>query len=139
MKKRDHSIVTLVGLSVLLSMAALIAAAAAISSHSTTIVKYSSARTAAPHVATALQTVRIVMRDPGCHWFQAGNGFKRTMNVKGPVKLMNFDEAALKVVGPSGTRIEKIGAPLRLSPGIYRITMVGQASDDNHLRLTVRS
>jgi hypothetical protein len=51
--------------------------------------------------------------------------------------LTNMDEAALKIVGPSGTVRQSVGAHLRLAPGKYRITMVGQASDDNHLTLTV--
>lgn len=139
MNTRDRSIFPLIGLSVFLSLAAIIAAAAAIADHSTTTVRYARGNTAMMRPAAATQTVRIVMHDPGCHFFQTGNGLKRTMTVTGPVRLMNMDEAALKVSGADGTQIEKVGAPLRLAPGTYRITMVGQAADDNHLRLTVRS
>jgi len=83
------------------------------------------------------KTVTVVMHDPGCHWFAVGNQFKTTLTVKGPIQLRNFDEAALKVVGPGGAKLDKIGAALTLSHGVYKITMVGQAPDDNHLKLTV--
>jgi hypothetical protein len=139
MKTRDRSIFPLIGLSVFLSMAAMIAAAAAIASHSTTVVKYAAPKSAVARGMAQMHTVRVIMHDPGCHWFQTSHGLKQSMTVTGTVNLMNMDEAALKVVGPNGTRIEKIGAPLRLGAGTYRITMVGQASDDNHLRLTVKS
>jgi len=42
------------------------------------------------------------MHDPGCHWFAAGSALKTTLSVKGPVKLRNLDEAALKVAGAKG-------------------------------------
>ena len=77
------------------------------------------------------------MHDPGCHWFAAGDALKTTVSVKGPIQLRNLDEAALKVVGPAGTRLEKVGKQIVLARGVYKITMVGQAADDNHLKLTV--
>ena len=56
----------------------------------------------------------------------------------GPVTLLNLDEAALIVKGPNGTKIERVGAKLTLkAKGTYHITMVKQASDDNHLTLKV--
>lgn len=81
--------------------------------------------------------LNVVMKDPGCHWFQTDAGLKTSTSVKGPVRLMNMDEAALKVVGPSGTIIDHVGKSVVLPSGKYRITMVGQASDDNHLKLAV--
>jgi hypothetical protein len=55
------------------------------------------------------------------------------------VTLLNQDEAALKIKGPGGTEIEKVGAKVTLrAKGLYKITMVGQAADDNHLKLTIR-
>ena len=52
--------------------------------------------------------------------------------------LLNLDEAALIVEGPAGTKIDRVGAKLTLkAKGIYRITMVKQATDDNHLILKV--
>ena len=43
--------------------------------------------------------VTVVMHDPGCHWFSVNGTFKTKLAVKGPAKLFNVDEAALKVVG----------------------------------------
>ena len=85
----------------------------------------------------------VAMKDPGCHWFYVGGGPNHRQYVKslsrvGPVTLLNLDEAALIVKGPSGTKIERVGAKLTLkAKGIYHITMVKQASDDNHLTLKV--
>lgn len=87
--------------------------------------------------AHAEKTVTVVMRDPGCHWFQVGTSFRTSLVVKGPVSLVNYDIAALKVAGESGTKLDKQGVKLTLTAGTYRITMVGQAPDDNHLRLVV--
>jgi hypothetical protein len=43
------------------------------------------------------------------------------------------------IKGPGGTRIEKVGAKLKLrAKGTYRITMVKQAPDDNHLVLRIK-
>jgi hypothetical protein len=85
-----------------------------------------------------VQTVRIVMHDPGCHWFQTSTGIARTLRVNGNlVKLVNQDEAALKIIGTSETTVEKVGGNVRLGSGTYRITMVGQKPDDNHLKLVV--
>jgi hypothetical protein len=54
------------------------------------------------------------------------------------VTLLNLDEAALIIKGPGGTKTERVGAKLTLrAKGIYRITMVRQAPDDNHLTLKV--
>ncbi|HST17634.1 MAG TPA: hypothetical protein VLK36_08190 [Gaiellaceae bacterium] len=86
---------------------------------------------------TQSKSVTVVMKDPGCHWFAVGGAFKTTLSVKGPIQLRNFDEAALKVVGPNGAKLDKVGKQLALSRGVYKITMVGQAPDDNHLKLTV--
>jgi hypothetical protein len=56
-----------------------------------------------------------------------------------PVALVNLDEAALKIVGPGSTKIERVGANLTLKAnGVYTITMVGQAPDDQHLKLTIK-
>ena len=86
---------------------------------------------------TNAKTVTVVMHDPGCHWFAVGKAFKTSLAVKGPVVLRNVDEAALRVVGPHGTKLDPVGKELRLGHGLYRITMVGQAPDDNHLTLDV--
>jgi hypothetical protein len=98
-----------------------------------------SAAAAAPSKAPLI----IAMRDPGCHWFYVGGGPNHRQYVKsvtrsGPVTLLNLDEAALIVKGPGGTKIEKVGTKLTLNAkGTYRITMVKQAPDDNHLVLKI--
>jgi len=100
------------------------------------------ATSAASGAATKAPLI-IAMRDPGCHWFYTGGGpsdrhYTKSVARSGPVTLLNLDEAALIVKGPAGTKIEQVGAKLTLkAKGIYRITMVKQAADDNHLILTV--
>ena len=90
---------------------------------------------AAPQAA---QTVTVAMHDPGCHWFQVGpNSFEKAETVQGPVVLANNDEAALMIAGPSGTKTDPVGGTVSLARGTYRVTMVGQAPDDNHLKLVV--
>lgn len=88
--------------------------------------------------AAAPRTVTVTMHDPGCHWFLAHGKFLRTLSVTGPVSLLNTDEATLEVAGEAGTKLDRVGARLPLARGTYRITMVGQAPTDNHLRLVVR-
>jgi hypothetical protein len=91
------------------------------------------------HPAHATPTkVTVVMHDPGCHWFSANGAFTTKLAVRGRAKVLNVDEAALKVVGAGATRRVGIGKTMLLGPGTYAITMVGQASDDNHLKLVVR-
>jgi hypothetical protein len=98
---------------------------------------------AAPAAAAPTRVV-VAMHDPGCHWFYNGGGpdhrvFSKTLVRRGPVTLVNLDEASLKIVGPGGTKIERVGAKLTLkAKGVYRITMVAQAPDDNHLKLTIK-
>ena len=88
--------------------------------------------------ASAPTTVTVAMHDPGCHWFLVGGKYMRSLAVKGPVSLVNFDEAALKIAGGSGMRLDAVGKKVALVRGTYRITMVGQAPDDNTLRLIVK-
>jgi len=93
---------------------------------------------AAPATA-APRTVQIRMHDPGCHWFYVGGKYTTKYSVRGPITIKNLDEAALKFVGPGGTKLEPVGKSLTLThAGTYKITMVGQAPDDNHLKLVVR-
>jgi hypothetical protein len=89
--------------------------------------------------SAANSTLVVAMRDPGCHWFQVGSKFTKSVVRHGTVTLVNHDEAALVVKGPGGTKIEKVGAKLKLrAKGTYRITMVHQAADDNHLVLKIK-
>jgi hypothetical protein len=98
---------------------------------------------AAP-VGAAPATLIVAMKDPGCHWFYTGGGpnnrkYVKTIVRTGPVTLLNLDEAALIIKGPGGTKKEPVGAKLTLkAKGVYRITMVKQAPDDNHLKLTIK-
>jgi hypothetical protein len=86
----------------------------------------------------------VAMRDPGCHWFYLGGGpnhrnYALSVTQRGPVPLVNLDEAALKIKGPGGTKLERVGAKLTLrAKGVYTITMVGQAPDDKTLKLTIK-
>jgi hypothetical protein len=84
------------------------------------------------------RTVTVAMHDPGCHWFSVNGTFTRSLTVTGTVRLRNLDEAALVVAGPAGVRHVAVGKVITVVKGAYRITMVHQAADDNHLRLTVR-
>jgi hypothetical protein len=80
----------------------------------------------------------VAMHDPGCHWFYVGGKYTKTAAQRGPVTLLNRDEATLIVKGPGGTRLEKVGAKLTVrGKGTYRINMVHQAPDDNTLVLRV--
>jgi hypothetical protein len=102
------------------------------------LVSAAGATASATRHTMAPKTITVVMRDPGCHWFSVGSGFKTSLNVTGPVSLRNLDMAALKIAGPNGVQLDRVGGKIVLSRGTYRITMVGQARDDNHLRLVVR-
>ena len=90
------------------------------------------------HQATP-KTLNIVMHDPGCHWFSIGGKFTKTATVHGGrVRLVDLDEAALKVASSQGMRHIPVGKSIVLSRGNYVIMMVRQAPDDNYLRLSVR-
>jgi hypothetical protein len=99
---------------------------------------------AAPTTGGSGKQLIVAMHDPGCHWFYNGGGpnnrtYTKTAVRTGPVTLLNLDEAALIVKGPGGAKIDKVGAKLTLkAKGLYRITMVKQAPDDNHLKLTIK-
>lgn len=86
----------------------------------------------------SVKTVSVVMHDPGCHWFSAGGKYVKTLTVKGPVALANYDEKTLLVASASGVKPDPIMKKITLEPGTYKITMVKQASDDNTLKLVVR-
>lgn len=93
---------------------------------------------------TSTTKLVVAMHDPGCHWFYVGGGpnhrkFVKSVTRTGAVRLVNLDEDALVIKGPKGTVKEKVGATLTLkAKGLYKITMVKQAPDDNHLRLTIK-
>jgi hypothetical protein len=102
----------------------------------------SHAAVAAPAVKTPARAarsaaVKVVMRDPGCHWFAVGSKFKTKLAVSGGAKLLNLDEATLKIKGAGSAKRVNVGRTVALGHGTYTITMVGQKSDDNTLHLTV--
>ena len=76
----------------------------------------------------------VVMHDPGCHAFLVNGHFKKSMTVKGPVTLANYDEAPLVI----RHHLVKVGKSVRLTKGVYVIKMIHQAPDDNTLKLTVK-
>ena len=87
---------------------------------------------------TAPKTLRIVMHDPGCHWFKIQGKLTRTATVNAAhVRLVDLDEAALKVASRQGMRHIPVGKSIVVGRGNYVIMMVGQAPDDNYLKLTV--
>jgi hypothetical protein len=85
-----------------------------------------------------IRTLKVVMHDPGCHWFLVHGKVAKTASVRGPIRLKNLDEAALKVASRSKLRFVKVGRSIVLARGHYVVMMVGQAIDDNYLKLTVR-
>ena len=86
----------------------------------------------------ASKTVKIVMHDPGCHWFVVHGKYVKTNAVKANrVRLVDQDEAALKVASRHGMRHIAVGKSIVVGRGSYVIMMVGQAPDDNYLKLTV--
>ena len=94
---------------------------------------------ALPAAAASNSQLVVAMHDPGCHWFQVGGKYTKSVVRHGPVTLVNRDEAALRIKGPGGTKIDPVLGKVRLhAKGIYRITMVRQAPDDNHLVLRIK-
>lgn len=84
------------------------------------------------------KTVKIVMHDPGCHWFMEHGKYRKTDTVKANrVKLVDLDEGALLVASRHGMKHIPVGKSLVVGRGNYVIMMVGQAHDDNYLKLTV--
>ena len=78
------------------------------------------------------------MHDPGCHWFKVGGKFTTRATVKARVRLVDLNEAALKVASRHGLQHIAVGRSIVVGRGSYVIMMVGQATDDNYLKLTVR-
>jgi len=99
---------------------------------------------AGPTTAAGATKLVVAMRDPGCHWFYLGGGpnhrkYAKAVVRRGPVRLVNLDEAALIIKGHGVIKHEQVGAKLTVkAKGVYTITMVKQAPDDNHLKLTIK-
>jgi len=80
-----------------------------------------------------------MMADPGCHWFSADGKKYAGLAVRGKTTFRNRDEATLVFKGNGLSAKLPVGKTLASSKrGTYRITMVGQAPDDNHLLLVIR-
>lgn len=88
--------------------------------------------------AGAPTTLRVVMHDPGCHWFDIGGRFTTSATVAGSVRLVDLDIATLKIASRHGMHHVGVGKSIVLGRGSYVIMMAGQASEDNYLRLFVR-
>ena len=98
----------------------------------------SGAASAAP-AAAKLKVVPIVMKDPGCHWFSVGGKNLAKLTVNGKTAFRNLDEAALIFSGKAFHKLLPVGKTLTIAnKGVYHITMVKQAPDDNHLLLVVK-
>ena len=93
---------------------------------------------AGSHHTSTPKTLKVVMHDPGCHWFLVHGKPAKTASVAGPIRLQNLDEATLKVASRAKMRYDRVGKSIVLSRGNYVVMMVGQAPDDNYLKLTVR-
>ena len=86
-----------------------------------------------------LSVVPIVMHDPGCHWFSVNGKLSTKLTVSGAAEFRNLDEAGLIFKGTSFHAIVPVGKTITISkPGVYHITMVKQAPDDNNLLLVVK-
>lgn len=97
-----------------------------------------SASTSAIHVFKS-KSVTIAMHDPGCHWFADGGKYYKAASVQRGTTFRNLDEAPLIFKGQGFTKLLPVGKTLQLTKaGTYHVTMVKQASDDNHLLLIVK-
>lgn len=91
-----------------------------------------------PAAAATPHVVPVVMADPGCHWFEVGGKNRARLVMHGATAVRNLDEAALIVKGAGAVNRLAVGKTLTIADvGTYEITMVGQAPDDNHLKLVV--
>jgi len=93
---------------------------------------------ATTHHQSTPQTLKIVMHDPGCHWFSIHGKLSATATVTASrVRLVDLDEAALKVASRHGMRHIPVGKSIVVGRGTYVVMMVNQGTDDNYLKLTV--
>jgi hypothetical protein len=103
-------------------------------------VSAASASSARAHVhAIKTKTVTIAMHDPGCHWFLDRGKYYKSASVHRGTTFRNLDEAAMIVKGKGFKKHIPVGKTLKLKKaGVYHLTMVKQAPDDNHLLLIVK-
>jgi hypothetical protein len=93
---------------------------------------------AGSHQQSHLKTLNVVMHDPGCHWFLVHGRDTKKATVAGPIRLKNLDEATLKLASHTKDRLIPVGKSIVVRHGKYIVMMVGQAVDDNYLKLTVK-
>ena len=93
---------------------------------------------AGSHHTSTPKTLEVVMHDPGCHWFLVHGKPAKTATVAGPIRLQNLDEKTLKIASRTKMQYDRVGKSIVLASGHYVVMMVGQAPDDNYLKLTVR-
>jgi hypothetical protein len=93
---------------------------------------------ATTHHQSAPQTLKIVMHDPGCHWFSVNGKLATTATISASrVRLVDLDEASLKIASRHGMQHIAVGKSIVVGRGSYVVMMAGQAPDDNYLKLTV--
>ena len=83
------------------------------------------------------KTLKVVMHDPGCHWFLVHGKAVKSAVEHGQIRLLNLDEAKLKVASRTKVRFIPVGKSIVVGRGHYVVMMVGQAADDNYLKLAV--
>jgi len=98
----------------------------------------SQALAARPYHAHATTKLVVAMHDPGCHWFLIQGKYTKSASAVGSVRLMNVDDNTLIVTSQHGSKLIPVGKSVVVTQGHYVVTMVHQAPDDNHLKLTVR-
>jgi hypothetical protein len=103
-----------------------------------TAIGTSQALAATQHQAAVRHTLVVAMHDPGCHWFLIRGKYTKSAVEPGAVRLVNMDEKTLKVASRHGVKLIPVGKGLVVRSGHYVVMMVGQAADDNYLKLTVR-
>lgn len=74
---------------------------------------------AATHHHAGTKTLVVGMHDPGCHWFVVHGKFTKTASVTAPVRLVNHDEATLKIASRHGMRLIPVGKSLVVKHGNY--------------------
>ena len=83
------------------------------------------------------KTVTIAMHDPAVTGSRSAASSSRRSPSRGRSRSRTTTKRRIKVAGPSGIKRDPVGKKITLQRGIYKITMVGQAPDDNTLKLTV--
>ena len=70
---------------------------------------------AMPSHAAAPKLLRVVMRDPGCHWFAVVGKYTTSATVSSPIRLLNLDMAALDATSNGAVKRIPVGHSLLLA------------------------